>query len=281
MDEGALKEIRVQLIAGRIVPFIGSGASLTGEPAAPSAAELAARIAFRATFPDSHGTGLDLARVASFYDARFGRDPLNGALRAELGHDWQPGPIHRFLAEIGEKLLVVTTNYDDLLEQAFRDAGRAPHLVYHPYDDPDRKGVVLWQRPGEDDFEEIAPQDLVLPIGQEPIIYKMHGHCDEDDQKGESFLVTEEDYVGFLAEMPVPPSILRKLRKATILFLGYGLRDWNVRVLLHNFRSAGRGQAFAVQKAPDPVDALLWDARKVDIVEMELDAFVDALKATA
>ena len=122
---------------------------------------------------------------------------------------------------------------------------------------------------------------MTLPIGKEPVIYKMHGNRHGAVETEDAYLITEEDYVEFLAGMQVPPVILRKLKNSSILFLGYGLRDWNVRVLLSSLNRVGRGFAWAVQRDPEEVDERLWQARKVEIVSMELDQFVERLEAMA
>jgi hypothetical protein len=273
--------LKHHLREGRIVPFLGAGASLTGPVPPPSATGLGEQLAAGSDFPIIANEPIDLARIASFYEARMGRPLLNGALRDQLAGQFEPGRVHQFLASVGERLLVITTNYDELLEQAFRAAGHDPHVVYHPFNDPDRAGVVLWHQPGTNplDFKEIQPQDLTLPIGEAPVIYKMHGHRHGGDDTQDAYLVTEEDYVEFLAGMQVPPVVLRKLKNSSILFLGYGLRDWNVRVLLSNLRRVGRGFAWAVQQNPKMVDERLWQARNVQILRMELNAFVAQLEA--
>ena len=65
-----------------------------------------------------------------------GRALLNGEVRDQLAGPFEPGQVHHFLASVGARLLVITTNYDELLEQAFRAVGHDPHVVYHPFDDP-------------------------------------------------------------------------------------------------------------------------------------------------
>jgi len=275
--------LRHHLREGRIVPFLGPGASLTGPVPALSARRLAEELAAGSDFPISDYDPIDLPRIASFYEARMGRPLLNGALRDALAGPFEPGRIHRFLARVGERLLVITTNYDELLEQAFRAAGHDPHVVYHPFDDPDRAGVVLWHQPdtSEEHFEEILPEDLSLPIGRVPVIYKMLGHRHRGDDTQDAYLITEEDYVEFLAGMRVPPVVLRKLKNSSILFLGYGLRDWNARVLLRNLRRVGRGFAWAVERDPRVIDERLWHARNVEVLRIELDAFAAQLEAMA
>ncbi len=53
-----------------------------------------------------------------------GRRTLRERLREMLNHDYQPGPLHQFLAAIPAPQVIVVTNYDTLVEQAFRAAGK-------------------------------------------------------------------------------------------------------------------------------------------------------------
>ena len=61
------------------------------------------------------------------------------ALRETFCREFRPGTIHRLLARIEQPLLIVTTNYDDLIERAFDK--RPFHLVV---DRGDRSRV--WSR---------------------------------------------------------------------------------------------------------------------------------------
>ena len=49
-------------------------------------------------------------------------------------------------------------------------------------------------------------------------------------------MVTEDDYIDYLAHGDVggaiPVALAAKLRRSHFLFLGYGMRDWNLRLVL-------------------------------------------------
>ena len=63
----------------------------------------------------------------------------------------------------------------------------------------------------------------------------MHGSISADSG-WDSFVVTEEDYVEFLSRMTdnkaIPSILIDYFQERNFLFLGYSLRDWNLRVLL-------------------------------------------------
>src|SRR5215218_673374 len=135
--------IRTELLAGRVIPFLGSGASLTPRTPKdapwrtqinaarnewsiayiPTAGELAAYLANTVDFPDKRK---DLAKVAQYFDARLGRGPLNRELNHIFNADYPYSSLHVHLAQVAKHnhpLLIVTTNYDDLIERAFDDYG--------------------------------------------------------------------------------------------------------------------------------------------------------------
>ena len=73
-----------------------------------------------------------------------------------------------------------------------------------------------------------------------PVVFHLHGHIDDFD----SFVLTEDDYLDFMVNarryesvqatevQVIPPKVNELISTTSLLFLGYGLRDWNLRVLL-------------------------------------------------
>ena len=68
----------------------------------------------------------------------------------------------------------------------------------------------------------------------------MHGSVNRQSDEWDSFVITEEDYADFLLRMTgqtaVPKSLMLEFRTRRFLFLGYGLQDWNLRVILRNLK---------------------------------------------
>ena len=78
--------------------------------------------------------------MAQYFEAALGAGPLRERLRDIFSHRQPPTPLHQFLASMPAPLLVVTTNYDDLLERAFQAAGK-PYDVRPP--DGSGEGAVV------------------------------------------------------------------------------------------------------------------------------------------
>jgi hypothetical protein len=293
--------------AGKVVPFLGAGASFVGRPPGavwaadqtaflPSGRELSNLLAGETMFPaESQIDRDDLAKVSSYYADVNGRRVLRERLREVLANDYPSGELHHFLAALPEHQVIVVTNYDTLVEQAFRAAGKPYDLVVHPADRKDIANAVLWWRHGETEPVPIAPNELDIDLARTTTIYKMHGTVDRDTGTWDNFVITEEDYVEFLSRMTantaVPSLFYEYFRERSFLFLGYSLSDWNLRVILKNLskllspkRGAGTNRdedilpSWAIQLHPSELERTLWKNRQVSIFDLTVDEFVAKLK---
>jgi hypothetical protein len=293
--------------AGKVVPFLGAGASFVGRPPGavwaadqtaflPSGRELSNLLAGETMFPaESQIDRDDLAKVSSYYADVNGRRVLRERLREVLANDYPSGELHHFLAALPEHQVIVVTNYDTLVEQAFQAAGKPYDLVVHPADRKDIANAVLWWRHGETEPVPIAPNELDIDLARTTTIYKMHGTVDRDTGTWDNFVITEEDYVEFLSRMTantaVPSLFYEYFRERSFLFLGYSLSDWNLRVILKNLskllspkRGVGTDRdedilpSWAIQLHPSELERTLWKNRQVSIFDLTVDEFVAKLK---
>jgi SIR2-like protein len=298
-------EIANLLGKGLVVPFLGAGVNFGGRsgtttweqptaPFLPSGAELSQFLARESSFPSRDAHDLkDLAKVSSYFVETTARRRLRERLRQVFDQRYEPCAIHTHLAGIGAPLLIVTTNYDTLMERSLEAAGRAYDLVVHVTDRKDRDASVLWRRHGDAEPIAVPPNELVVDLGQRTVVYKMHGSVDRVARR-DSYVITEEDYVDFLSRMAdqkaVPMQFMRHFRERHFLFLGYGLNDWNLRVILKNLRTIPPDhpsdedeeeddelRSWAVQFKPSDLERELWAARKVKIYDRDINEFVREL----
>lgn len=305
MAEPPYGEIRDLMEEGQVIPFLGAGVNFgTRQPAnqswdirtspfLPSGAELSRYLANRSNFPSKEATDLsDLAKVASYFVETSARRRLRERLREVFDRDFVPCDIHHYLAEVNAPILIVTTNYDDLTERAFKAKGRPFDLVVHPTDRKDVEASVLWWKHDATEPVAVPPNQLYIDLSTTSVIYKMHGTVDRAGHKWDSYVITEDDYVDFLSRMTgqtaVPALFMRHFRTRHFLFLGYGLRDWNLRVVLKNLKSVIPGGAtsddeeelrsWAIQFRPSDLEMELWNARNVKIYDVDINDFVRRLR---
>jgi len=284
--------IRDRIRKGRVIPFLGAGASLVDHPAdrdwnspncnfLPKANELAGYLDRRSGYP-SDATP-ELTRVAQYFEGVAGRQGLDDELREVFAKRYRPGPLHSYLSESNCRLLV-TTNYDLLIEHAFEEKPRSYHRVVYRTGSP----TLLYQKYNATESKaselvELVPNELVIPMDGTPIVYKMHGSADLLSERSDSYLITEDDYVQFLARMvsntAIPAMFAELFKTSHLMFLGYGLQDWNLRVILHKIWQEwpSRRAAWAFQHRALPLEKEFWSRRQLTIYEKTIDQALQGL----
>ena len=81
--------------------------------------------------------------------------------------------------------------------------------------------------------------------------------------------------MGSRANTAVPSAFKTFLSDRSFLFLGYGLNDWNLRVLLkqHGLKNL----SWAILKDPSDIEQKIWAKRNVQIYNLTLEEFVTAM----
>lgn len=261
--EQALPRLREAHQEGRLVPFLGAGFSIPLR--LPSWADLVRHAGQELSFePDLfalHGTSPQLlsyymgqrhdgrALLAHWMTRHFDAEGPNARRRAS--------PTHQAFAAL-DWHSVYTTNYDHHVEEALRDAGK-PVAVCASLED----------------FQ--APR-----VKNAAVVVKFHGTLAHSD----SLVLGEADYMErYALDHPVDQRFRSDLLSNGFLFLGYSLRDANIRYLfwrMNRLRSA-RGVArrsYLATFGPDEVQAALLHEWNIDLVALDpvdKNAAVEAL----
>jgi hypothetical protein len=278
------------LVKGRLVPFLGAGASLSEQSTSastesgslPTAQGLADLLYERLGLPTSGSgaSGMSLLDVSTFYELYVGRNMLQEELRSIFLSVYKPTSLHQFLADLSYPVFIMTSNYDTLLEQAFQCTEKPYHLLVTPVARPDLKDRMLWWQPGSEKPLIIRPKEFELSLETTSIIFKIHGSVDPKSSEFDSFIVTEEDYFEmagrFFLKTLIPDCIHRHLVRCNFLFLGYGLRDIHVR---HTLKQLGlHFKHFAIVKNVSPVDLRMWQRLDIDAYQMLISDFVESFR---
>jgi len=242
---------------------------------------------------------LDLARVAQYGESLRGDAPLYDKLRTVLHAEVTPTCVHRFLARLPSPRLnpgtegllegllrhplIVTTNYDDLLERQYEADYRLRDydLVFYQ---PDRQGRSLFwhSKPGSDPVPVTDAANYAHPFFMEcPTILKIHGTIRADPSL-DAFVLTENDYVTYMAddtlEGLLPRRLLNKLQTNHLLFMGYSLQDWNLRVFLQRLKRARRSyRGWAIVRDENQADIIFWQKQEVDLIAINLSQYLEGL----
>jgi hypothetical protein len=302
------------IVERSVVTVLGSGANAVdretpwrqGSGALPDTCELARHLARRFRIVSETD---DLAQVAEHVSLTEGRVDLCRTLRELLiKSGGPPSSVHSSVARVATQIrelrgdgyqLVISTNYDTALERAFDE-------VHEPYDlvvfitSGEHCGrfvhVPWWDRDpeGRGPRPITVPNEYVdLPIDEDgllerTVIVKLHGGA-ADLGPGwpplrDNFVVTEDDYIGYLTQSPVesliPLQILNKIRDSHFLFLGYRMRDWSVRVFLQRIWGEHplEARSWVVDPRLDLVERQLWDHFGVKVIDAPVAEFLNQME---
>jgi hypothetical protein len=317
LPEGHARLVINKLLEGRVVPFLGAGVNLYDRPGnfkwegsertyLPSGGELARELARKFDYQEATKVckapsnqclrpqpDLDLARISQYGDLKEGTGALYEELRALFGREFPPTKVHQFLAALpsaeldpsrpeNRNMLIVTTNYDDLMERALEPVRSCDVVFYDPDDKPSR----FWHKKPDGTTTKISdPIDYKYRFFDErPVVLKIHGTVDRSNQGREGFVITEDHYIEYLAEEALekllPKDFLTKLRNNHLLFLGYSLRDWNLRVFLRRLKRIPKQayKAWAVLPYADAVEEQFWARQEVGIIKVTLKTYIESLE---
>jgi hypothetical protein len=269
VEEWYFKLITNAIDSGKCLPFLGAGASTTYEiagelkPGLPAGGELAKWLAEQCNY--TNGTSYDLLKVAEYFVITNSGDrvPLQRALQEKINIGCLPRPIHTVLAQLKQIKFIITSNYDDLMDKELSSCGR--NVLKHYYN-------PLNPKTGHFEPIDLKEGDVAL--------HKMHGSIDDPG----SMVVTQSDYIQYLANLTDidrgMPEYLRKyiIPQYILLFLGYGLEDWNFRVIwegvLANYAARNvRKVAYALVRNPSPLQTNYWSQRGIQIINQDLTEF--------
>lgn len=170
----------------------------------------------------------DLIAVAQYHvNKRGGRAAINRLLIEEFTKDAELTQNHHLIASLPIRT-IWTTNYDELLESAYRESHRRP------------------------DVKTTSPNLAQTMPQRDVVIYKMHG----DTRQPQDAVLTKEDYETYQEKRELFSTALRgDLVERTFLFLGFSFTDPNIDYILSRIRSLlGQNQRehYCVMKWPDP-----------------------------
>lgn len=284
---------------GLLTPFFGAGVNLCGRAPGvqfvkpphdflPNAQELAAYLAREYNFPTSET--IDLARVTQYIEMQGSEEILRAQLYELFAHKYQPTAVHRFFARLPSELrrsgyedkaplFIVTTNYDDLMEEAFTEVAEQYDTVTYINAGEYQGKFIHWPFGGEPVIIE-EPDEWVLPIEARSIILKIHGAIDRVQHRWNSFVISEDHYIAYPSELP--KAVISELKDRNFLFLGYALRDWNLRVIFHRIWGEQKRykKSWAIQRNPSPYEAMFWARRNVEMFDSDLLDYIRELEDT-
>ncbi len=251
------KDLLDALFSGEAVAVVGSGLSVaSGLPTWKELLELLIKECEQNIFQFQEGDELrELLKDGLFSEVA---DECSSRLGKSLYRDFiqrifqsvtlKPNATHQLLYQLPFSA-ILTTNYDTLLEQVFvknRDNGIPP--VYT------QKNIAQLAR---------------LTSDKKFFILKMHGHVDDVD----TIILTHRDYQDIIHHPAYRTALSAYFTMKTLVFIGYGLRDPDLNLILNEqvsvFKGFGRRHFALVPNAGKILPKLFKDKYNITILPYE------------
>lgn len=295
------QEVIKHLLEGKLVPFLGLDVNLFDQqatPRPPAYAELVERLMKSSKYP--YNLGAPLAGVSQYAQLSNRLATLYDEL-APLFNDTQykPTSLHNFWARVAEKrtqslkdidpnrrrFVVVTTNYDELLERAFLQTVKQFYVFSYIAEGSDQERGKFFRKlyqngvSGGPILVDVNNKELTDDL---PVILKLPGTIEPFNAKIR-FAITEDQYFDLLTNRELtgilPSQVMSKLRGSHHLFMGYNLSDWNMRGMLYRIweKHVPPYESWAVQEGLPEFERRHWEACEVDIIDENLARYVTEL----
>ena len=147
------------------------------------------------------------------------------------------------------------------------------------------RGRFVHTPPGEEPRAVELPNAYTdLSLERRTVLLRLRGMVDASpDRRWESLVVTEDDHIDYLGptelESAIPVTLAAQLRHSHLLFLGYDLSDWNLRLVVSRLRG-GRPAPYAswaVRATPSALELAFWRRLDVQAVGVDENAFASLL----
>ena len=199
----------------------------------------------------------------------------------------RPNKLHEFFANLPREMadkgyplpykVLVTTNYDDMLERAFMQAKqRFDVLFYVP--EGENRGRFLYKPHGQNIRSITSDQQVLSP--DRPVILKLYGTLN-------NFVITEDHHINYLVKYKIdqllPHDLLEILwgENNHILFMGVSPNDRNLRLIVNRLwgeRVIGQQSWMIHQSKPGELEKEFWTTRrKVKLLDSDLEEYLNQL----
>lgn len=200
------------------------------------------------------------------------------------GRYYSTNKLHQFFANLPLEMqnrgypmpyqVLVTTNYDDMLERAFKAVNQPFDLVFYVAEGEEERGRFQYH-PYDQSICPI-PKDTVLNP-KHPLILKLYGALN-------NFVITEEHHINYLVYREIgqllPKDLLQALWDHNILFMGYSPNETTLRLIVNRIwgdKALGQESWMIHQSKPGELDKTFWSRRNVALFDNNLEDYVTEL----
>lgn len=252
---------------GNCILLLGPEVQTDGDTASPAALRRALAQHLTTDLDDGAGAEGDLTNAAGRYQRRYSTADLHRAV--EVFYEQQDAAASPMLAALAALPFYCTISscHDQMLRNAFVAAGKTPRVEHY-------------------NFRGRQPLNIEMGTTASPLIYHLQGL----PAVPESLVLGEHELLDFLVAIvtknpQLPEGLRAELMKAdkSLLFVGFGVKFWHLRVLLHVLRASHPDiRSFAIEafenKAAEKSTVLFYASRKIEVFDASVPVFLNELR---
>lgn len=199
-----IKKIQNAIEKNKLVVFIGAGVSLNSN--IPSWGQLIQAFCKALNIDSNNLSTEDYLKIPQYYFNQRGFKEYYDMVQNIIGIKAEPNIIHDLILKMSPAH-IVTTNYDNLIEQAIEK-----HLLFY----------------------DVVSENNDLPYTPNGrMIIKMHGDLDK-----KNIVLKEDDYLHYSINFSMIETFVKSLFiNHTVLFIGYSLNDYNLKLIMSSIKS--------------------------------------------
>lgn len=250
-----------------------------------------------------------LTSITSYFESVGDRDSLWKNLSSVISLKNTPTSTHKMLAAAAHRhlsqkrtldYLIITTNYDCLMEKALDDLD-VPYAVLLTRRS-DQKVVVRFSEKIPDfawlndlnqgetggNFANGFVLQKSGDLRNLVVIYKIHGclYPKLKREEADGVIISDNDYVNYIKQMGngsnvIPSYVNTLMNNKPFLFLGYSLNDWNIRSIFETMREKrsqyGGVQDVSVMYEVGEFEEVFFQRNDILIFKTDLNSFVDGI----
>lgn len=198
-----LKDIDRWRKNNKLSVFVGAGVSrLSGLPTWSDLIKLMLKEMPDLKYEEDKLSSDDYLKIAQIYFNTYGEEKYKDKVKGSFKEDCTPNKIHDMIYALHPNH-ILTTNYDNLLEQEAVKVGR--------------------------NFSVINADNAVSSAPSSSYIIKVHG-----DFSSSNFVLKEQDYLDYEQNYKLIDKLVKTIFSTNlVIFIGYSLQDYNIKLILN------------------------------------------------
>jgi len=249
--------------AGRVILFLGAGATAGAEDEAGNGPPLGSRLRdiLAEKFLEGKFKDRSLAFVADLATSEQDLFRVQDFV-ADQFRDLRPAPFHRELASFRWRA-IATTNYDLIIENVYRENTQSLQELVVMYSNEDRLD------------EQLRSQDQLA-------LLKLHGCITTTHREDLPLILTVDQYSTHRKKRDyVFQRIEAMAREYPVVFVGHKLEDTDIREMLRRLTSldTSRPRYYLIDPNLEEVETRFWEGKKVTALKGSFQDFLGELQA--